>query len=94
MAKMVSIVREFLSKSWNIGLVYQCCCKSYGLLCVSTTVLVAADDAVPAKLILLTSCCYTKITKQKIIFVHYTTALLSSTKKNYQNWLISVEDKL
>jgi len=57
------LVREFPSKSWNISLVYQCCCKSYGLLGGSTIVLVAADDAVPAQLItliLLTNWCYTK----------------------------------
>ena len=42
------LIREFPSKSWNVSLVYQCCCKSYGLLGGSTIVLVAADDAVPA----------------------------------------------
>jgi len=36
------LVREFLSKSWNAGLVYQCRCKSYG-----STIVPAADDAKP-----------------------------------------------
>ena len=69
------LVREFPSKSWNVSLVYQCCCKSYGLLGGSTIVLVAADDAVATQLItlnLLSNWCYTKIDKRKIIFVHCT----------------------
>jgi len=37
------LVREFPSKSWNIGHVYQSCSKSYWLLGGSTIVLVAAD---------------------------------------------------
>jgi len=57
-------VREFpCSKSWKVGLVYQCCCKSYGLLGGSTTVLVTTDDAVPAQLITL-SCWRTGVTQK------------------------------
>jgi len=58
------LVTEFPTKSWNVGLVYQCCCKSYRLLAGSTTVLAAADDEVPAQLITLiwlTNWCYTKM---------------------------------
>jgi len=69
------LVRESPSKSWNVGIVYRCCCKSYGLLGESTNVLVAADDTVPAQLItliLLTNLCYTKMAKRKIICVHCT----------------------
>jgi len=47
------LIREYPSKSCKIALIYQFCCKSYGLLGGSTIVLVAADEAVPAQLITL-----------------------------------------
>jgi len=47
------LVREFLSKGWNVGVIYKStnCCKSYRLLGWSTIVPVVADDAAPAQLI-------------------------------------------
>jgi len=68
------LVRKFPGKSWNVGLVYQCC-KSYRLLGWSTVVPAAADVATPAQLMtltLLTNCCHTKMATRKIIFAYYT----------------------
>jgi len=46
------LVREFSSKGWNVGFVYQLC-KNYGFLGRSTVVPTAADDAARAQLITL-----------------------------------------
>ena len=90
------LVREFPSIGWNVGLVCQLLQKLYRVLSKSGVLPAAADDAASAQLTTLTllmNCFFPAITRREIIFTHRThnTKTLLSTK-NYQNWLINVED--